>query len=400
LPFRKLEIDIASLPAVHAVGKMLMQALLLTFLCTLSSTKLFPAPHFIGLRRGTMDVDGRLELITKDALEVVTEGELRSLLETSSKPTAYIGYEPSGFVHIGQMITASKIVDMQRAGVEFTVFLADWHAMINDKLGGDMVSIRTCGEYMRDCFAALGVDESAKYVYASELIDKLDYWERFIRICKASSLMRLKRAMTIMGRSEDEAEIDASKVMYPPMQVADIFQLDVDIAYSGMDQRRAHMLARDAAEKLRWKKPIAVHTPLLMSLVGGERMDPVEAKMSKSTPDSAIFMHDSPEDVVRKVKGAFCPPEVEANPVLDMARLIVLPRLGGLKVDRPAKYGGPIEFPGFEELEKAYAAKSLHPMDLKKGVSDGVNQLLEPVRSYFEAHPENLEKVKSLSVTR
>ena len=347
-----------------------------------------------------MDVDGRLELITRDALEIVTEGELRSLLETNSNPTAYIGYEPSGFVHIGQMITASKIVDMQKAGVEFTVFLADWHAMINDKLGGNIDNIRSCGEYMRDCFLALGVDESAKFVYASELIEKLDYWERFIRICKASSLMRLKRAMTIMGRNEDEAEIDASKVMYPPMQVADIFQLDVDIAYSGMDQRRAHMLARDAAEKLGWKKPIAVHTPLLMSLVGGARMDPVEAKMSKSNPDSAVFMHDGPEDVTRKLKNAFCPPETEANPVLDMARLIVFPRIGSLKIDRPAKYGGAVEFATYDELEKAYASKSLHPMDLKKGVSDSVNQLLEPVRSYFEQHPENLDKVKSLSITR
>jgi tyrosyl-tRNA synthetase len=347
-----------------------------------------------------MDVDARLELITRDALEVVTEGELRTLLETNPKPTAYIGYEPSGFVHIGQMITASKIIDMQKAGVEFIVFLADWHAMINDKLDGDMGNIRACGEYMRDCFVALGVDESAKFVYASELIDKLEYWERFIRICKASSLMRLKRAMTIMGRSEDEADIDASKVMYPPMQVADIFQLDVDIAYSGMDQRRAHMLARDAAEKLGWKKPIAVHTPLLMSLVGGTRMDPVEAKMSKSSPDSAVFMHDSKEEVARKMKNAFCPPETEANPVLDMARLIIFPRLGALKVDRPAKYGGPIEFSSFEDLEKAYASKSLHAMDLKKGVSDSVNGLMEPVRSYFNSHPTNLEKVKSLSITR
>jgi len=263
-----------------------------------------------------------------------------------------------------------------------------------------MNSIRACGEYMRDCFIALGVDESAKFVYASELIDRLDYWERFIRICKVSSLGRLKRAMTIMGRNEDEAEIDASKIMYPSMQVADIFQLDADIAYSGMDQRRAHMLARDAAEKLGWKKPIAVHTPLLMSLVGGARMDPVEAKMSKSAPDSAIFMHDSSEDVARKIRNAFCPPEAEANPVLDMARLIVFPRLGTLKVDRPAKYGGPIEFSCFEELEKAYVVKSLHPMDLKKGVSDSVNELLEPMRSYFKAHPDNLEKVKSLSITR
>ncbi len=347
-----------------------------------------------------MDVDSRLELITRDTVEAVTVEELRRLLDTNPKPTAYIGYEPSGFVHVGQMITASKVVDMQRAGVDVIVFLADWHAMINDKLGADIDNIRACGEYMRDCFLALGVDESTRFVYASDLINRADYWEKFIRICKASSLMRLKRAMTIMGRTEDEADIDASKVMYPPMQVADIFQLDVDIAYSGMDQRRAHMLARDAAEKLGWKKPIALHTPLLMSLVGGARMDPVEAKMSKSNPDSAVFMHDSKDDVTRKLKNAFCPPSVDGNPVLDTARLLVFPRTGRLTIDRPAKYGGPVEFSSYAELESAYSSKSLHPMDLKKGVADAMNAMLDPVRDYFDKHPENLDKVKALSITR
>ncbi|UCE91263.1 MAG: tyrosine--tRNA ligase [Methanobacteriota archaeon] len=347
-----------------------------------------------------MDLEGRLELITRDALEIVTVDELKALLETRSAPTAYIGYEPSGFVHAGQMITASKVVDMQKAGVEVTVFMADWHAMINDKLGADIDSIRACGEYMHDCFLALGVDDSAKFVYATDLISGPEYWEKFIRICKASSLTRLKRAMTIMGRAEDEADIDASKIMYPPMQVADIFHLDVDIAYAGMDQRRAHMLARDVADKLRWKKPVALHTPLLMSLGGGARMDPVEAKMSKSSPDSAVFMHDGPEDVKRKLKNAFCPPETEGNPVLDTIRLLVLPQLGRLKVDRSAKYGGPVEFETFDDVVEAYSSKSLHPMDLKSGVADAINTLLEPVRAYFESHPGNLERVKSLSITR
>ena len=347
-----------------------------------------------------MDVDERLEIITRNALEIVTVEELRTTLETKARPTAYIGYEPSGFVHVGQMITAAKVVDLQRAGVDVTVFLADWHAMINDKLGGDVDDIRACGHYMRDCFMALGVDESVKFVYASDLINGAEYWERFIRICKATSLTRLKRAMTIMGRTEDEMELDASKVMYPPMQVADIFQLDVDIAYSGMDQRRAHMLARDVAEKLGWKKPIALHTPLLMSLQGGARMDPVEAKMSKSSPDSAVFMHDGPDDVRHKLKNAFCPPEVEGNPVMDTMRLLVFPQLGSVRIDRPAKYGGPLEFASFDELREAYESKSLHPMDLKNGAAESVNGLLEPVRKYFSKDPGNLEKVKALSITR
>lgn len=347
-----------------------------------------------------MDVDRRFELASRNALEIVTADELRTLFETNDRPTAYIGYEPSGFVHAGQLITTAKIADLQEAGVGMTVFLADWHALINDKLGGKLENIRVCGEYLRECFLAMGVKESAKFVWASDLVSRPEYWEKFVRICKASSLMRIKRAMTIMGRSEDEAEIDASKMMYPPMQAADIFELGVDIALAGMDQRRAHMLARDAAEKIGWRKPIALHTPLLVSLTGGGRMDPVEAKMSKSNPDSAVFLHDGPKDIHRKIKNAFCPPEIEGNPVIDMARLIVFPRLGRLEIERPAKYGGAVTFETMDELLEAYTKKSLHPQDLKKGVADAIVRVLDPVRTYFEKHPENLEKVKALSITR
>jgi len=347
-----------------------------------------------------MDVDTKMELATRNAIEVVTEGELRQLFETKDHPTAYIGFEPSGFVHVGQIITAAKIMELQKSGIDMTIFLADWHALINDKLGSDIENIRACGEYMTECFLALGVKESAKFVWASDLVSRPEYWEKFIRICKASSLSRIKRAMTIMGRTEDEAEIDASKMMYPPMQAADIFELDVDIALAGMDQRRAHMLARDIAEKLGWRKPVALHTPLLMSLVGGGRMDPTEAKMSKSDPHAAIFLHDSSDEISRKMKVAFCPPEVDGNPVLDVMRLIVFPALGKVDIDRPAKFGGPVSFATYDELREAYAKKGLHPQDLKKGASDGISELLSPVREHFQKHPDNLDRVKQLSVTR
>ena len=348
-----------------------------------------------------MDVDAKLELITRNTLEVVTVEELRSLLEKNPRPKAYIGFEPSGFVHTGQAICAAKVVDLQNAGVEVVVFLADWHAMINDKLGGRIEDIRVCGEYLKECFIALGAREDTRFVWANDLVSMPEYWEKFIRVCKASSLQRIKRAMTIMGRTEDEAEIDASKVMYPPMQVADIFQLDVDIAYAGMDQRRAHMLARDAAEKLGWKKPIALHTPLLMSLAGSGRMDPVEAKMSKSDPKSSILLHDSPAEIQAKMKGAFCPVgEVEGNPVLEVVKLIVFPRLGRFDIERPEKYGGKISFTSYDEVQKAFAEKALHPQDLKKGAADAVAQCFAPVREYFQRNPKNLQRVKELTVTR
>jgi tyrosyl-tRNA synthetase len=129
-------------------------------------------------------------------------------------------------------------------------------------------------------------------------------------------------------------------------------------------------------------------------------MDPIEAKMSKSKPSSAVYLHDSPEDISKKIKDAFCPPEIEGNPVIDIMKLVVFPRLGSVKIDRPVKFGGPVEFQSFDELSNAYTTGKLHPQDLKKGTADSLILITEPVRSYFAKHPQNLEKVRQFSVTR
>ena len=80
--------------------------------------------------------------------------------------------------------------------------------------------------------------------------------------------------------------------------------------------------------------------------------------------------------------------------------MMVFPHLGKLKIERPKKYGGDITLYSFEELAKIYFSGDLHPLDLKKGLADAVVNLLKPVRDYFDKHPENLEKIKSLNVTR
>jgi tyrosyl-tRNA synthetase len=297
------------------------------------------------------------------------------------------------------MICAAKIKDFVDADFKFTIFFADWHAYINDKLGGDIERIRACARYMEDCFEALGVPcDKVCFKFASEIMDDISYWEKVIKIGKSTTLTRVKRALTIMGRQEDEAEMDSSKTLYPLMQATDIFELDVDVAYAGLDQRRAHMLAREAAEKLGWKKPVALHTPLLPSLKGMDRMDPVSTKMSKSDPDSGILIHDSPEDIKRKIGKAFCPPTVEGNPILALYRYIIFDKLVSVTIDRPPKFGGSVKFSSYNEIESAYAAGNLHPMDLKNGASEAMIKILQPVREYFERKPQRLDEMKKLLV--
>jgi len=317
-------------------------------------------------------------------------------------------------MHIGMgLVCASKIKDMTKAGFQFIVFLADWHSWINNKLGGDMKKIHICGEYIKQCFTALGVTpDSVEYLWASDIAKDIEYWEKVIRIAKGASLQRTWRALPIMGREMSMTDVETAWVFYPCMQSADIFHMKLDVACAGIDQRKAHMLARDIAEKLGWKKPSCVHTHLLMGLQGPETVErkfdenadlnvQISSKMSKSIPKSCIFVHDTPSEIKTKIKEAYCPPkQVKGNPVLELAKYVVFAERESLEIPRPAKYGGPENFESYEEMEKAYVKGKIHPLDLKNGVTEALVEILKPVREHFRRHPQLLEKMMEIEVTR
>jgi len=361
-----------------------------------------------------MDLEKKLALITKNLREVVTLRELRDLIETKGHPKAYWGFECSGFMHLGMgLLCGNKIRDFVNAGFNFTIFLADWHSWINNKLGGDLENIRICGEYFKHCFTGLGVPEDkVKYLWASDLVKESGYWEKVIKIGKQNSLQRVSRALPIMGRQLGQVDINAATIFYPCMQAADIFQIGVDVACAGMDQRKAHMLARDASDKLEFCKPICLHTPLLMGLSIPKKSTKVYdedtnlskqimTKMSKSVPGSAIYIHDSPEAIKEKINNAYCPPkEVDENPIIEIIKYIILPKKSEFEVLRPNKFGGPISYTNFEELAKFYRRGSIHPLDLKNSVVEAIIEILENVRNYFERNPEPLKAMKKIEVTR
>ncbi|MCX8175027.1 MAG: tyrosine--tRNA ligase [Candidatus Micrarchaeota archaeon] len=353
-----------------------------------------------------MDKEEKIALVMrKPSCEVVTEAELAALFETKPHPSHYIGFEISGKLHLGSgLVTALKLRDFVQAGIKPTIFLADYHAWINGKLGGDLERIQEVARgYFKSAFISLGLEEGEiRYVLASELYDG-EYWKEVLRISKDTTIARMLRCTTIMGRTEKEAA-DCASVLYPAMQVADIRMLGVDIAHAGMDQRKVHMLAREIAQRHSWKKPVALHHRLLMGLQGPQRMGfeqnasedvAVSSKMSKSKPETCIFIHDTEEEIARKLRGAYCPERVaQDNPVLEMCQQLIM-RDGKtpLRVERSAKFGGDVEFWTYGELEESYKAGKLHPADLKGAVAAWLCKALEPSRKYFERHPELLAQI-------
>lgn len=341
-----------------------------------------------------MDAAERIALVMREPTEeVITYEELKTLLETNNHPRHYIGLEISGILHLGSLIlTGFKINDFIKAGINCTVFLADWHTYINDKLGGDWNKIKQVSEYYADAFRFFcpGVN----IVTGSDLYkDTSGYWENFVRFSKHMTLARAMRSLTIMGRKESEA-LDLSQLLYPPMQSVDINALDLDIVHSGMDQRKIHMLVREIFPKMGWKVPICVHHHLLPGLAEPVRLGldenaaedaKISSKMSKSKPGSGILIHDDEKTIRDKIGKAFCPVGiVEGNPVLELVRYVVFHEFQEFVIERPAKYGGNVTYASYKDVERDFADKKIHPMDLKNATATYVNRIIEPVYLHFK----------------
>jgi len=357
-----------------------------------------------------MDVQTRVDLIkgVAEGGEIITEEELKKLLETNNHPIAYDGFEPSGLAHIPfGLLRAENLKSMLKAGVKFKLWLADYFAFINNKLGGNMNRIQMAGKYFIEVWKACGIDtKKVEIIWASDKMNGLPYWDRVLTVAKETTLNRSLRATTIMGRKQGELQSTA-QLFYPSMQVADIFELDVDICQLGLDQRRANILGREIAEKLRWKRPVAVHHHMIMGLQGlqkgaDEDETVMASKMSKSKPDTCIYMHDSEEDIKRKIGKAFCPEKiVEGNPLFDYLKFLIFKRYKSIKIERPKKFGGNLTA-DYDNLVKIYSGGKLHPMDLKNSVSFYLNEMINPVRKHFEKGKakQMYEEIKKYAVTR
>lgn len=324
---------------------------------------------------------GRDVRVADDILELAEEcidpQELRELLQTKSTPVCYDGFEPSNNLHVAQgILKVLNFNKMVAAGIKCKIWIADYFAQLNGKLGGDLASIKLAGYNMIAVWKALGMDPEVEFLFASETIEQggSAYWELVMDVARRNNLKRVVRCSQIMGRAESD-DLTAAQIMYAVMQCSDVFFLDADIVQMGMDQRKVNVMVREYADQTDRKKPVILSHEMLPGLLQGQ------GKMSKSNPDSAVFMNDEPEVVRRKIIKAYCPPGVEIdNPCLAYVRCLIMPWFSVLTVDRPSKYGGVKIYDSYKEVSEDFVSGRLHPADLKEALVDSLNRILEPVR--------------------
>jgi tyrosyl-tRNA synthetase len=335
-----------------------------------------------------MNTGERLALATRNTEEVVEESELEALFE-SGTPSVYIGYAPTGEMHIGHFTTMRKLADFLQAGMDVTVLIADLHAHLDDeKSPFDLLDARTAyyTEAIEGMVDAAGADpDRIEFVRGSDFELDEDYALQLLRMAAETTISRAQRAASEVVRESDSPKLGG--LLYPLMQSLDVEALDADVAYGGIDQRGIYMLSRELLQDRGGEAPVCMFAPLLSGLSGG--------KMSASDESSKVNLNDDPETVDEKLEAAYCPAgEREDNGVLEYLELLVFPILDEhdetFVIERPEEYGGDVVYEDYDALETEFLSGELHPADLKPAAAASISEIIDPVRERLDANPELL----------
>jgi tyrosyl-tRNA synthetase len=327
-------------------------------------------------------MDNKLELIKRNTQEIINEDELKKILKKKDC-SAYIGFAPTGRLHVGHLIPLVKIIDFINAGFKFKFLIADLHAFLDDKkTPWKQLNLRSryYKEAVKIIFKSFGVNpKKIEFVKGSDFQLSKDYMLDVLHLSGDLSLNRCKRAASEVVRFKEDPKLGG--FIYPLMQILDPVYMNADVCFSGIDQRGIYMVGREVLPKLKKRTLTCVFTPLLPGLSGG--------KMSASDTKSKIDLLDDEKDIISKIKKTYCPLSVKNNGILAFIKHVIFPLKKEFKISRDKKFGGDILYDSYEALEKDFIDKKLHPADLKFQLSKELISILKPIK-------EGLDEKKSL----
>ncbi|PAV07505.1 tyrosine--tRNA ligase [Methanosphaera cuniculi] len=317
-----------------------------------------------------MDVGEAIDNIARDTEEIIELEDLRKLIESDDEKVAYVGFEPSGKIHLGHALTIRRMMALRDAGFKIKIFIANLHAYLNGK--GTLDELDELAESNIKSFKALGLVDDTEYIIGSDRITP----EYMIKVFQAAQMITISRAQRSMAQvSRDKDNHNVAEALYPIMQALDMYSLGVSVAVGGMEQRKIHMLAREILPKVGYPAPVCIHIPLIHGTDGSDKMS--------SSKGNFVAVDDDEKTIKDKINKSFCPiGVVEDNPVMEIAHYYIFSDNEKIHIERPEKFGGNLDLTE-TELHNVYANEELHPMDLKNAVADYLIEYLRPVREYM-----------------
>ncbi|MCX6747095.1 MAG: tyrosine--tRNA ligase [Candidatus Pacearchaeota archaeon] len=322
-----------------------------------------------------MDIDEKIKLIKRNLGEIVTEEELKKLLKEKKKPVIYWGTAVTGKPSLAYFFPLLKLNDFIKAGFHVKVLLADLHGALD---GTPWHILERRYDYYKEAitqiFKALGTDfKNIEFVKGSEFQLAPEYSYDLLKMASMNSIHDCKKAAAEVVKLGDNPKLGG--LIYPIMQALDEQYLGVDAQFGGLDQRKIFMFARENLPKIGYRRRIEVMNPIIQGLVG--------KKMSSSDSKSKIDLTDEEKTIKEKVNSAYCVEGDSDNGIMEFLKYVIIILKEDKKekflIERPEKYGKNLTYSNYEEIEKAFIKKEIHPMDLKNAIAKEIISLLNKI---------------------
>ncbi|MDO8468049.1 MAG: tyrosine--tRNA ligase [Nanoarchaeota archaeon] len=327
----------------------------------------------------SMSIEERYELITRNLQEVIGEDELKKLLRSGKQISVYWGTMPTGSVSIAYFFPMLKVADFLRAGLKVKILLADLHAAL-DGVPWEILNKRY--EYYKEIILTIlkTIDVDVKkleFVKGSEVQLNKNYFNDLLKLSTLTSIHDARKSASEVVKNMDSESAKLSGLIYPLMQALDEEYLKVDIQFAGVDQRKIMVYAHENLPKIGYKERIELMTPMIRGLVG--------EKMSSSDEKTKIDTLNDEESVKRKINGAECVAGNSNNGLMALLKYLIFvlkeDKKESFVVERSAKFGGDLVYKNYNDVEKDFVSKKLHPLDLKNSLAKEINVLLRNFQS-------------------
>ncbi len=334
-----------------------------------------------------MNIQQKIELIKRNTEEIIGENELNDLLKKKEEISVYWGTMPTGSPHISYLYPFLKIADFLKAGLKVKILIADLHAAL-DGVPWEILDKRQ--EYYKELIpltlGSLGIDvKKLEFIKGSKVQLQPDYFKDVLKMSKLTNVKDAIRAASEVVKFGDNPKLGG--VIYPIMQALDEEYLKVDVQFGGTDQRKIFVFARENLPKIGYRSRVEIMNYILPGLVG--------KKMSSSVEGSKVDLLDSSEMVEQKIRKAECEEGNAKNGLLPFLKYVIFTikedKKEKLIIERPEKFGGRVQYKSYEELERDFTTKKVHPLDLKSTITKEINALLTPIRKekkLYKLHQE------------
>ena len=331
-----------------------------------------------------MDVNKKFELIKRNTEEIIGEGDLKNLLKKKKEVSVYWGTMPTGSISIAYFFHMLKIADFLKAGLKVKILIADLHAALDSV---PWIELEKRYDYYEKAIVMIleiiGVDlKKLEFVKGSEMQLKPEYMYDVLQLASLSSVGNATKAASEAVKSAKTGKVKVSGLIYPLMQALDEQYLGVDIQFAGVDQRKIMVYAREFLPKIGYKPRIEIMNSMIRGLVGNQMSSSIEATKIDLLNDEKI--------VQKKINNAECVTGNPDNGIMAFLKYVIMiikkEKKEKFVIERPEKYGGNLEYKNYEEVEKDFVSKRLHPLDLKNSVAKEINILLESFRKNKKIH--------------